>query len=154
VFGVRQAPSFLFYRGKRLAHGPWEAGSAYIGHTIFGGFGADGDVAFEYSAFIDDKFAGGEIAFVSAGLFQLDAIAGEQIAMNFTFDNDRSRFDIGLDFSLLGDVQPAGGSDFSFEPAMDFHAFFESEFAFESRVGAENGWIILVDSFRHVVPPA
>ena len=43
-----------------------------------------------------------------AVLFELQPIAGGQLALHIALDDDRGRVDIGLNFSLVGDVNAPG----------------------------------------------
>lgn len=114
------------------------------GWRVFDGIGADGDVAGEDSAFFDDEFAGAQVAFVAGGLFEFDAVTGDEIAVDIAFDDDGAGLNIGLHFGFAGYVELAGGVDFAFKAALEAHGFFKGEFAFEGGVGAEDGGILRV----------
>jgi hypothetical protein len=106
-------------------------------------------MAAENGAFIDNQLAGGEIAFVSGGLFELDAIGGGEIAADIALDNDAGRLDIRLHLGFPRDVQSAAGVDFAFEPPHEPEPFFEGDFSLESCIRADDGWKFGVASFRH-----
>src|SRR5262245_46839170 len=93
------------------------------------GVGADVDVAAEDGAFIDGQLAAREVALVVGRVFQLDAVAGAEIALHGAFNHDPAGVDVGFDLGFLGNVELTGRVDLAFDAALDAHAFVERELA-------------------------